>query len=270
MSIKWGEALGRGLRFGIKPKRWLPFFILDGIFMGILLYMVMLNMDTIGAAMTVLSADPLSVISLVNFAVMFVLLSAAWNLLKLWITGATIHHSKKEKEFCKSFRIAANKYPSLLGVAIVGAVLGSLATMVPVAGSIIAILVGLALFFSMQEVMIGKKGFWRAIKGSWDMFQKRPVRIFVMWLLVIIIGGLIVMLFFLPMLITALQIMMPYITQTGEVTAMAAVVAYLMTNVYQLILLGVIGLIGSSISTVFIIKATTEYYMQSKKKFGIF
>jgi hypothetical protein len=266
MSIKWGEALSKGLRFGIDPKRWLPFFILDTCFFGVLIMLALSNLEMLASAMTVMSTSPSAFIPVLGIGAVFIFVFIVWNVLKLWVTGAVIHQSVKEKEIVKSFRYCCSRYLHLIVVTIVAALLSSLLGMIPFIGPILSIIIGLVFFFAMQEVIVGKKDFMKAIEGSWKMFQRRPVRVFVMWLVVAAIGGIIVLIFALPLLVMALSTLLPYLVQAEEAVAMAAMIAYMLGNLTTLIVLGAITLVGSSISTTFVIKATTEYYVQSRKK----
>jgi len=256
--------LGKGLRFCVHPKRWLPFFIIDGIFMGLMAYLLMSNMGMIGAVLTVMSANPLSAFSLAGLIAIFILLVVLWNLVKLWAIGALIQQSRNEKGgIQESFRFSSRLYPSLLGVAVVSGALGLIAGMVH---TIFSILVGLVLYFSMQEVVIGKKGFRKAIEGSWNMFRERPVRVFVMWFLVSVIGGTVFLVFFMPLLLSSIMAMLPYLAQVEDSVALVASLAYMLSNIETLVVLGGLALLGFAIMTTFVIKASTEYYMQSKKR----
>jgi hypothetical protein len=269
VSIKWGEGVNKAFRFSIDPRRWLPFFILDIGFFGAVILYALSNLSMLENAVATIGRDPTAIGQLLGAGLVFFVMFIIYFLLKLWLTGATIHQSVKEKEISKSYRISCSRYLSLLGVAVISALIGIGASMVPAFSSILSIIIGLILFFPMQEVMVNKKGTIDAISNSWNIFKKEPAKVFLMWLLLSLVGGVILVILALPLLITALSILVPYLAATNEVAAFSAILAYVILNINTFLILGAIAVVGTSISTVFLLKGTTEYYMQMKKKFKI-
>ena len=269
-GIRWGEALSKGLMFSVHPKRWLPLLAIDSVFFFIMAQILINNIDMVGAAVVMMSSNAFSVIPFLGMFMLLALTIALWNLVRLWAIGSIIHQCRKEKEgLAKCYMISARKYPHLVGVAAIGAFFGIIATMVPDMSYIINMIVGLVLFFAMQEVIIGKKGFTKAVKGSWEIFQKNPVRILLMWLIITTIAGLIMLVFLLPLIVSLMVIMLPYYSSMGESYALMSSLTYLLNNIEPLILQIALAMIGFAAVTVFILKATTEYYLQSRKRLRI-
>jgi membrane-anchored glycerophosphoryl diester phosphodiesterase (GDPDase) len=190
-----------------------------------------------------------------------------WALAGLWITGALIHQSYKEKEFNKSWRVSGSRYFSLLGVAVVTGLIAIAVGIVPYVGWIFSIIVGLAFFFAMQGVIIKGDGFVKALKESWNIFKRQPFKVFLMWLVISGITLLIVLIFALPAIALLFSIFAD-IVGGGTVTAGTFMsIAFAIENeLVILVLAGIIFILGLGIARVFSMKAQTEFYEQIKKK----
>ena len=199
MKIDFADALKKAITFCLHPKRWLPFFIMDVAFFSIALALIMANIpyflyflagleDTalIGPAATLF-------FSLIGLFVV-------WVLLGLWVTGAVIHQSNREREFGKSWSVSFHKYLSILGVTAITAVIAFLVAIVPYVGWLISIFVGIALFFSLQSVVVRGNGFIKALEDSWHIFRRQPFKVFVMWISVSAIALLLLAIFAIPLL----------------------------------------------------------------------
>ncbi len=181
MAIEWGLLLKRGLGFCWKPKRWLPFFVTDLACTLLVLIYIYYNMGNFLSMIMVISLG--NTAYLANFALFLApiaLIGIACALINLWISGAVIHQSYKEKEFRKSWGISCKKYPSLLGAVIVTGILTYLVSLSYISNSVAsAVYVGVllsfiasaALYFPMQIVIVKKQGFWNALVGSWQLFK---------------------------------------------------------------------------------------------------
>ncbi|MFQ5647887.1 MAG: hypothetical protein ACE5FW_01505 [Candidatus Aenigmatarchaeota archaeon] len=270
MAIKWGEPLVKGLKFAVHPKRWLLFFIIDLVFLGSAAWIVLSNLSAFTSALVTITTDVTAVSSLLGYIAGVVVLLIVWGLLRIWAMGAIIHQSFKEKDAVKkSFSISFKKYPSLLLATIIIGVIAALVGWVPYIGWIISIVVGLIFFFVVQGIIVKGSGAFKAINESWKIFKGSPFKVFLMWLLIVIIGGAISLIFALPALGMVLGLMLSAGQTTGA-AAMAAVLFSVMTTPVNFVAVFVIFLVGSAVSMCFSLKAITEYYLQVRKRFKVF
>ena len=93
--------------------------------------------------------------------------------------------------------------------------------------------------------------------------------VFVVWLLLSIISTLILIIFATPFIYLFAGLFFSSVSAAGtaDAGAMALFFIYLQTNLGMVVATGIIAVIGMDISQVFTIKATTEFYLQLKKKF---
>lgn len=265
--VDYGKALSRGLKFGFHPRRWLPFFVLDVIFFALMLIVVTGNLSSIIAALLALSTSPVAAASLIGYIAIFFIIFIIWMLVRFWVIGAVIHQAYKEKEFDKSWRISCRKYPSILVAMIIVAIISGIVGAVPYIGWIFSIIVGLVFFFVLQGVVISNFGFYKALTNSWEIFKKRPLSVFVMWLAITIISLIILFIFALPILAVFLNtIFANMVNLTAATPDFSSVLLAFLANLPMFVVGAIILLIGMAIANAFVLKAQTEFYLQVKKK----
>ncbi len=264
--VNYGEALSKALKFCIQPKRWLPFFILDLAFFLLVAWFVLSNLSVVISVMLAVSTSPLEIISVLGYVAILAVGFIIWGLLRLWIQGAVVHQSYKEKEIKKSFRIACQRYLSLLGVMIIVTIVSAGVNFVPWIGWILSIIVTLIFFFVFQSVIVGRLRFEKALVDSYNMFRKKPLSVFLAWLVTAIIATVITCIFAIPSIMMIWNAIVPYLSQLTTTTAAASVLFVLLTNSTILIAGGIVFLIGIAISTAFSLKAQTEFYIQLRKR----
>ncbi|MBL7160560.1 MAG: hypothetical protein ISS93_01775 [Candidatus Aenigmarchaeota archaeon] len=160
--VKYLEALKKGIVFGVNPVRWGPVFALDAVFFVLLVNLVF------GA------------VSLQGLLGGAAVLAVIWFLLRVWVTGALIHQTWRESETGKSWRVPYQRYLSILLVMIIVIFINIIVGMVPLINMLLIILVGVAVFFSLQAVVIRKRNSVDALRESYSLFRKRMDRI-VLW-----------------------------------------------------------------------------------------
>lgn len=264
--VEYEEALGRALKFCIQPKRWLPFFIVDLAFFLVGAWFVLTNLSIVISVMLALSTSPLAIVSVLGYVVILVAGFIIWMLVRLWVQGAVIHQSYKEKEIMKSFRIACRRYLSLFVVMAIVTIVSGGMSFIPWIGWILSIIVALMFFFVFQSVIVGKLSFEKALADSYRIFRKKIVSVFLTWLVIAIIALAITCIFAIPGIAMIWNVITPYLTQLTTTTVAASVLFVLLTNSTILIAGGVVFLIGVAISTAFSLKAQTEFYLQLRKK----
>lgn len=264
--VRYGEALSKALKFCVQPKRWVPFFILDLAFFLLATWFILSNLSVVISIMLAVSTSPFAIVSVLGYVVILGVAFIIWMLLRLWIQGAIVHQSYKEKEIKKSFRIACQRYLSLLGVMVVITVVSAGVNFVPWIGWILSIIVGLIFFFVFQSVIVGRLRFEKALVDSYNIFRKRPLSVFLAWLVITIIATVITLIFAIPGMMMVWNAITPYLSQLTTTTATASVLFVLLTNSTILIVGGIIFLIGVAVSTSFSLKAQTEFYLQLRKR----
>ncbi|MBU0898890.1 MAG: hypothetical protein KKB03_03040 [Nanoarchaeota archaeon] len=261
MSLEHGKILKKSLKFAIQPKRWLPFFILDLIFLSVGIFYTLLNVSIISNIFAAATGSLASLGALMQFGFVLILLFTVWVLVKIWLQTSIIHQSYKEKDYNKSFRIGLKKYPSVLAAVIVIGLISGLIGMIPFIGSILSIIIGLMFFFTLPIIVVKNKGFSEALNASLKIFKKKAFDVFIIWLLLAIISMAIATIFALPLLILFINVFVAAGTLSSE-----AVFPYIiqMAQAYlPIVVLGsIILLMGMSITSVFSLKAQTEFYLK--------
>ncbi len=269
--VSYGEVLRGALRFALQPKRWLPFFVLDIVFFLAAVSLVMTNFSGMLNLLMTTTTSPAAALSLAGYAFIFIAGFIVWALLRLWITGAVLHQSVKPKEFRQSWGVANERFFSLLAVAIVVGIISSLVSMVPWIGWLLSIIAGIIFFFAMPAVVAKKLSFDNALRDSYKIFRKKPLTVFLIWLVVAIIALVITLIFMIPCLAVAWGTIAPLTGQISSATMLSLMLMSLITNIWLLVACGIIFITGMGISQVFTLKAQTDFYLQLKKKrLGLF
>jgi len=192
--VKYLEILKKGLMFGVQPKRWLPFFIVDVVIFSLLVGFVLSN-DLLTASLLGVLVNPANLITFQGLAGVFVLL-ISWFIVRLWVMGAVIHQANKEKEFSKSWMISLRKYPSLLGAMILIMLISLFAGTIPFIANVLSILVGVVFLFNMQAIIVKNRTVISSFKDSYSLFKKHfnPITFndkrFFVWLAIVIVLGI--------------------------------------------------------------------------------
>lgn len=274
--VDYGKALSKGLRFGINPKRWLQFFILDLVFLSIGLAIFLPNLSEVLPVVMGYSQDLAGALSMAGFVVSIMVVFVVWMLVRLWLTGAVVHQSYKEKDkISKSFNVAGRKYLHILIAIIIVTIIAGGVSMIPYVGWLISFVVSWIFFFVLQGIIVSNMGFWRSIENSYKIFRNKPLQVFLAWLLIAIVTVVIYTIFSIPAMFLFFGIFaslgpMFMGAQPMPSEVIASLNQVLQTNMPTLIVVVIIALIGLAISQVFALKAQTEFYLQLKKRFKIF
>jgi hypothetical protein len=258
-SVNFGTILRDALKFSVRPKRFLPFLISDAIAVSFILIILGNNLAAISVALYTNEFPE----QLIYPMALGVLLAVLWSLVNIWITGSVIHQSWKNAEFRKSWGIALRRFPSMFMALLVVGIISFSFSMIPYIGSILSMIVSIAFLFTNQFVMVGGKGFWGAIVGSGKTFRRKPLAVFVSWLIPGVISIMLLLLFMLPLL------------------SLVAAFTYadMQTEALELLIDGggmwlyfciVVALIGVSISRTFALNFLTGAYISLNKKKWIF
>ncbi len=272
--VKYGDALNRGLRFGVRPRRWLQFFILDMIFISAGLAIIIPNLSNMLPMLLGYSGAAGSLYYAAGAGIGLIAVFVVWVLARFWFMGSMVHQSVKEKgKISDSFRVAGRKYPTILISFIVVAVVSFIVGMVPYIGWILVLIVSWAFFFVLQAVVVSNLGIEKALSGSWKIFRKLPLQVFLSWLMIAIVTLVIYFIFSIPMIALFSSVSGPLFTMymgapdiytSGEI--LSSLTQIIQANMAAFVAIGVIMAIGLAIATTFSIRAQTDFYQQLKKK----
>jgi hypothetical protein len=259
-SVNWTESLKKSFNFCIEPKRFLPFFVTDLV--GVYLAFMLVSSSIFSFTMLSLGFMPAELLYTIAAGIVVFI---GWVLSTIFITGAVVYQSWKEKEFGKSWSVSCNMYLTLVAVTVIVALITFITSMLPYIGLVLPFIVTIAFLFVNQFVVLGNSGFRDALENSVKTFRNKIRAVLITWVLTAIFSSIIMLVFSLPLLSTFAL----FATQYGVEDA------FYLTLFYQdtawLYLEGIILLLGFSISKVFSLKFMTEVYLQlSKKKFLIF
>lgn len=266
--VEHGKIISSGLKFCIEPKRWLPFFAIDSIVLMLAGMYLISNVNVFSefaAANT--GGVPPNIALVTGTASVLIILGIVWFFARLYIKGALIYQSFKPKDFNKSFDVSKERFFTLLAIAIIMSVISGLAGMFPYVGWIVSVLVALMFFFAMPIAVIKKRKFDDSLSESVEIFRKRAADVFVSWLLMVIVSGVIVFIFAIPALITMFNSIMPVIIAAqGNNISGILLLNSLIANIWILIPGIVLFVLGSSLSDVYNTHVQTNYYSEFKKK----
>ncbi len=267
--INFGDALRKGLSFSIEPKRWLPLFLVDLAFFGILIAVLYSNFDAIMTTLVERDIQPMVAQPLIGLILGFVLMGLAWYVIRIWIMGALVHQSKRPREFERSFHISLGVLHKQIAAIILVALISGILGAIPAVGWVLSLVMSLAFFFVMQGIILDRLGVVSTLKNSWKIFRQAPFDVFVAWLLIAIVSSLIGFVFALPLLIMFAGFMLTNFigTTPPDGQALSLILMYFNDNLLQVAGAGIVALFGMEVSQVFSLKAQTEFYMQLRKRF---
>ncbi|RLI97931.1 MAG: hypothetical protein DRO99_02085 [Candidatus Aenigmatarchaeota archaeon] len=263
--VKYGEIIIRSLKFGVQPKRWLPFFVLDSAFFLLFLAMVFTNLGSIIDILMTATTSTTAAFSLAGYAILTFACVAVWGLIKLYIAGAVIHQSVKPREFSKSWSVSKERYLSLVAVSVVVGVLSGAAGMIPWIGFILSIIVSLAFFFVIPAVVVKKLNFDDSLRESYNIFTKKPLQVLAVWVLISLVTLIIMLVFLLPGILFSWSVVAPLIGQMSTTTAISLIMVTMLTNAWVLALCGIVFIIGMAITNAFALSAQANFYKELRK-----
>lgn len=267
--VDFGDAVLKGLKFAVEPKRWLPLFALDATVLGVAIYAFLINMSGFMDLFAGVENNPMAWAQFGAIILWMIIGILIWYILRMYVMASLIHQSRRPKEVDKAYRISLSRLPRVLVSIIIVSLISGLVGAIPVVGWIFSIVMGIAFFFVLQGIMIDDLGVISTLKNSWRMFRKKPIDVFIAWLLIALISTLIFGLFALPLIASFFGLFIGAISSTGMMDSgtMALFFVYLQENTAYIFLVGLVAVFGMDISQVFSIKAQTEVYLQMRSRF---
>jgi hypothetical protein len=268
--VDYAAVFSKAAHFAVKPERWLQFFILDAVALLSVIILAAANFERYITLFAQSSTNPALFFALLAEFIPFVIICIVYWLVRLYIMGALIHQSYKEKEITKGYHTARQRYWSLLAAVIVVTIISFVLSLIPFVGVIFTLIASWAFFLVMQSVIVSKRGVSKSLQESWYIFKKHPGTIILVFIIITLISLLIVGVFALPLLIMFANVTIP-VAGSGS-AATAALLASRFASALPIVLVGLlVALVGLAIANTFAVKAQTELYLQlRKKRLGLF
>jgi len=276
MKIDYANVIKKSLKFSVKPKHWLPFFALNITLFSIFIAILFSNTEAFSVLQSLQEGTntmPDYTQMMTIFQMLFVIFSITviWQLVKLYVTGAVTYQSYKEKEYFKSWSVAASKYVILLLASIIVTILIGLCSLVPYIGQFLSIIVTLVFWFFIPAIIVSNLGPLDSLEKSYNIIRKEPFKVIAMWLTVVLVNFLLIVLFALPLILIFVKSYIPALISSEKAFDIINIFYSIRSNPMNMFIGAVIYTVGLSIAQAFSVKAVTEYYQKFKKKrFGIF
>ena len=278
MKVDYSDILKKSLKFSIRPMRWLPFFVINILFLSLFASIILSNTDLFSFMQSLQQGtqtmpDYTHMLMFFQMVISIFAVSVIWQLVKLYVTGAVTHQSYKEKEYSKSWRVSASKYLSLLLAALIVTLSIVAVSFVPYIGAFLTIVVTLIFWLFIPAIIVGNLGAIQSLQKSYNIIKNEPFTVILMWLSVVLINFLIIVLFAVPVIALFFG---PYLATMVKLASsgtfdMVSLLSFIKSNPLNMIAAAIIYTVGLSVAQTFSVKAVTEYYRKFKKKrFGIF
>ncbi len=257
-----GKIFGRAVRCAAAPKRILPFFVVNLVYLIAILSFFNVAMTFIeSAVMKTLSMG--MVLGILPYALAFIVLFVVMYFVLLYVQASIIDNARnywknKEVKFSASMRNIRPSYISYIGVQILVGIIAFVATSIPLFGGILALIVSWLFVVAGPSVIVSKKSAADALRDSYDIFMRNKWQTFLFWLALVILSGIFALIALLPVLFVVLS------TVAGS--ASVGVLAALTSSMTSLAVAGIITALLLAFVIAFSASAKTFYYMQVKKK----
>ncbi len=268
MSI--AKILKKSLRESIRPKRFLPFFLLYLFFsLGFLFLLMTILQKFPSLVVEGFQANALSLLT-VNITAIIVIITLV-ALLNLWFTGALIYSSIANKGFDAALKYSQKVFWQLLFFHIAFLLLTVIVGIIPILGSLFQIAIDVAFFFSIPAIVIKKDAFQVSMTRSYAIAKNNLSRTFFFWLSVKIIGVLIfiISLFLIMIPLTPLltELSNTFILQRTLSTEQVLQLASSILNNYTSLLAAcILASFFIAVIHVFNYLSRTYYFQELKKK----
>lgn len=266
IDFKIKDNILDALVFGINPRRFLPYLILDIVSLSCVLLFFFMNAEKFSQYIALMEAGSSMPAEFFSLLSPIIIIFALWLLIKIFVNASVMEQALKPKkgDYKKCWINAKDKYPAFFTVTIiVTLVTGVLGMIEPVfLGNILSVIAALFLLFAASAVIVDKMGVTGSLKKSFDIFRNRWPYVIISWIVILLLNIFILAIFSLPALIVFFDIIAYFFTNgTLEMDMML----YILQNMNYLIISGVIFVLGSSIFEAVNMKITVSFYRILKK-----
>ena len=277
--VNYSRLFKQSLSFSLEPKRWGPAFLVYLTFFFLIAAVGMASAPTLLDLMATGQLGLLNLAPLAGFmgAVVFLIVMSFFA--TQWVFGSLVYQSWKPKAGLeKAFSESGKKLHSLILAEVAMSAIISACMVIPmfltvfvsfwafplvIIGFIAAVYFLLALFLNPPFIVLGNKGYSKALMGSYKLFRKRPLDTIICFIIVLVATILIGYIFSLPSSIIHGKILSA-IGGPG-IFALYALVFSGLKNMAWLLFGQVIAAIGSAIALAFSAKLITGFYLETSK-----
>jgi len=266
--MDYGKIFSTALKYGFNAKRIGIFFILLLPIFGSVIF----GLSTFMQAAS--NPAALSLVGVMTSILVLLVVVGIVMLVSIYVKGlisadaSSYWKSKKRISLCNSKPSMKGRYLSILGATIIIGFIVGIINQIPFIGWLISIVLSWMFLFYLQSIVLGKKGAIDSIKESYYIFMDNKLEVFLFWLLLTIIGGVIMFIALIPLIIAALPILMPIISaiMTNDITALSGIVQLIQQNLMTIGIGGLVTIAIMSYLTLFQEAAKVFFYNSVKKK----
>ncbi|WP_455278147.1 zinc ribbon domain-containing protein [[Eubacterium] cellulosolvens] len=151
------------------------------------------------------------IISLLGMISILIVALSLYFLFSIYQAGVVIHNignriSGESKPYAKSLRIGFSRYPSIFVAAILLSVLSILIGSIRYIGWLLNLIISCAFLLVYQTVVIDLKGFADGFKRSIEYLRNYPTSYIIVYIIMIIIGGVIAIIGLIPIVIAVIAL----------------------------------------------------------------
>ncbi|GEM_PF-3335385 len=267
MKSDFGKTISSAIRYSAAPKRMLPFFII--LLPYLALFLLLIDNAAI-IIQAVITKNIGSLVSLMGFALGFVVIAVIIGLITLYLNTLVVENSKrywqgsKERLLSEERKAVKGTYFNAFIATVAVIVISFIAGMIPFIGGILVIIIDLIFLTYLSACVLNKTN---GLKESYAVFMNNKMETFVFWIVLAVITIIFVIIAFIPALI-ALFIAAggPLVTALTTGAGFSAVFAAIKANLLIVVIGGTISAFLLSFVTIFDTAARTMYYLQVSKK----
>jgi hypothetical protein len=267
------EILKRSLEKSVKPKRFLPFFVLYFIFSLALLAIIY---DLLPPLQNIIMMSPseLDLQKIIVDSVLIIIASIIMLVVSTLLNGALIFGLSKGKVLSDSIGPAKRFFWKMTFFAGLIAVINILSTFLGDLSLIISFIAGWVLMFSMVSIVVRDDTLNKSLRRSYEIVRKNVGKTFVfyiisllIWFLILIVGLVFVDISLFPMF-SRVEQFFPDPASWADFSSAQSVTAIgvVLEQYPYLILASAVASLFLAIASVFIQASRTYYFLSFKKK----
>ena len=262
----------KSLKESIKPRRFLPFFLLYFIFCLSVLIFALPILSVIPSMLSLQFTNAQIAIAMVNILGLMIVFAMV-VLLNLWFSGALVYSLYKNKKFNASLQYSQKLFWQMFALSLTLLIFTGFTYLVKVFGTFLQAIVDIVFMFSLPILIIKRSNFKVALVKSYNIVRKNLLRTFLFWVIMHIVNLAIIILgiFFITLssvtLLMNIMTLLPMMTELTTVTAVEVtqIVNLIVASYPTLILIAAIGSFFMSLSHVFRYASRTFYFLKAKK-----
>ena len=268
------EIIIRSFGESLKPKRFVPFFLLYLIFSAVVLIFFNSLLQILPSVILSNSSEKENATFMFN---MFALLATViiFGLVSIWFNSALIFDVYKKKGFNSSLKYSKKVYLKVLFFhIIIILLLGVLTSMIGGLGFIMMLAIDWILMFSMISLVIKEDSVQEAMIRSYSIVRKNLLNTLVFFILTIFIVFVIMFIciilttFSMFPIFKAISEAVPDFNNSGTLSSeqIAIVIYAVLPNFPSFVIASIIASLFLSFANVFILTSKTYYFLSFKKK----